>query len=130
MSRLLILLGNSGGLMALLCAIHCALTPIVLVLFPALAGNWMESESAEWGILILSFLFGGYMMLKGFSQHKNKRPVLNLTLAFGLFFLNHLFFHDNTIPQIVLSLAGGFFIITAQVQNTRLQKACACVHHA
>ncbi|MBX7242655.1 MAG: MerC domain-containing protein [Bacteroidia bacterium] len=130
MSRLLVLLGNSGGAMALLCAIHCALTPIVLTLFPALSGNWIESEFMEWAVLILSFLLGAWMMLKNFQQHKNNRPLILMSSAFGLFALNHLLFHENMYPQIILSITGGLLIIYAQVHNARLRKACACRIHS
>lgn len=129
MSRLFVLLGNTGGGMALLCAIHCALTPIVLTLFPALSGNWIESENTEWAVLIISFFLGGFTLLKSFREHKSKRPLMFLTMAFGLFALNHLFFHENMYPQILLSVSGGLLIVLAQVHNARLRKVCACRVH-
>ncbi len=129
MSRLLVLLGNSGSVMSLLCAIHCALTPIILTLFPTIAGSWFESEAIEIGVMIASFLLGGGILLNSYRTHKSLLPFFMLFSGFALFFVQHTLLHSHGLPGVIINLVAASILILAQVKNKRLmQSPCACTY--
>lgn len=127
MHRLLLL--GSGSWMAVICAIHCAITPIFLTASPLLVGQWLHSEWMEASMIGLSMILGGIPLYKGFMQHKMRKPILFFVIALLLFSLNILFFHEIVSLSITLSLTGASLMIAAQMLNTRHIKTCTCVHN-
>lgn len=67
----------------LICAIHCAITPLLVVSLPALAGGvWFEV-----GTYVLSFLLATWSVVTGVRHHgawQVALPVVGGLLAWGL----------------------------------------------
>lgn len=127
MHRLLLL--GSGSWMALICAIHCALTPILLTASPLLVGQWMHSAWMEGGMIGISMILGGIPLYKGYLQHQNSKAFQYFAVAMLFLISNILFFHDIAVLSVVLSLTGAGLMIAAQSMNASYKKACACVKH-
>jgi hypothetical protein len=62
---------------SVLCAIHCAVLPLLLVSLPILGINIIHNASFEYGMIALAFLVGSLALLHGFRRHHGRyRPWL------------------------------------------------------
>jgi hypothetical protein len=131
--------------MSLICAVHCLLTPILVVLLPIIASSfWMDASFHLWMILLvvpltcLSFLLGC----------KRHRDVLLVVLAmFGVSLLCcGVYFGCNTcagghhLPTLsdfknfphgfesIFTTLGGILLVLAHVRNYRLCRKTSCSH--
>lgn len=60
------------GIMAsILCAIHCALTPVLLIMLPTFGKAWAH-PSTHWGMAIIVIPIAIFMMRKGYQKHAKK----------------------------------------------------------
>lgn len=64
-----------GILASVLCAIHCALTPILLILLPTFGKAWAH-PSTHWGMALIVIPIALFMMRKGYKKHGRKWVVL------------------------------------------------------
>lgn len=56
---------------SILCAIHCAATPVLLLLLPTFGEMWAH-PATHWGMAIVVVPLAVYMMVKGYRQHSKK----------------------------------------------------------
>jgi hypothetical protein len=110
-----------------LCAVHCAVTPLLVLFAPALA----PGESVEFALYGITVVVASWAMAKGLQQHGDLRPVL--PIAVGLLFWGAsilLLFHP--IPEELTTIIAAVVVASALVWNSRLQcaanaeSACAC----
>ena len=70
--RLLDRLGATGSL---LCALHCALLPVLIALLPSLGiATWM-SDSFEEGFVVFATLLGLFTLIQGYRRHRAVRAL-------------------------------------------------------
>lgn len=129
-------LSQVGSYASLACAIHCALTPIVILTLPILTTHFSTEwntalssilgETAEWLFLGVICLFGGFGLLTTYSIHQDKRPgylsaVGLLLLLLARFTTNHL-----SAEEITLDVLGASLIALAGFWNRRLCQCYSC----
>jgi RsiW-degrading membrane proteinase PrsW (M82 family) len=116
-----------GILLSALCAIHCLLTPILMITLPLIAE---EFENPLVHIVLALFVVpvGCYAFLSGYKHHKNKNImiwglvgvfIVGMTSLLPIF-VEH--FHDIEIPVMIL---GSLILLTAHLKN---RKSCECPH--
>lgn len=119
------LLHKVGLSLSLLCAIHCVLTPIMLISLPFL-GEGFLSESAETWLFFVSVSLAFLVLLKDLKIHRNKVPMsllfLSILLNFSSFFLSHSLIANGFHISSSIVLAIAFFM------NWRLHKNVC--HHS
>jgi len=64
-----------GIFASVLCAIHCALTPVLLILMPTFGKAWAH-PSTHWGMAIIVIPIAIFMMRKGYRKHGRKWTVV------------------------------------------------------
>ena len=135
-------LDNVGTAASFICAVHCALLPLVGTLLPLVGLSFLASEPVEW-LLLLSAGFGTASLCLGFKEHRNRRvfAVLAIGIAFllaGRVFHNlpmlagehahhghdHAHTHEGFDLSIALMILGGMTMIAAHLFNQNLCKAC------
>ncbi|KPN21044.1 MerC domain-containing protein [Luteimonas terrae] len=113
-----------GFAASFLCAVHCALLPVLLALLPAFGlnvGGWIDIDQA---FVIFATLLGATTLTLGWRRHRAFRawalllPGLALVWA-GAF--THL--HDHTITHAVVMTIGGLLLAGAHLLNLRLTHA-------
>lgn len=119
---------GTGSWLALLCAIHCALTPILLSTSPILVGQWLHNEWFEWGMLGLSAVLGLYPLYKGFIRHQNLKPFFRMSIALSIFLLSLVCLHHTEWLGTTANFMGAGWMISAQSLNSQYLKGCACKH--
>ena len=102
----------------LVCAVHCALTPIVVVAAPSLA----PGEAVEWALLGITVVVGGLALWAGGRAHDDLRPVVPVTLGLGLWALSlgHAF---RPIPEELTTVVATLVVAGGLVWNSRLHCA-------
>ncbi len=69
---------------SVLCAIHCAATPVLLILLPTFGKMWAH-PATHWGMALIVVPIAGMMMAKGYQKHGRKWILF--TGTFGIFFV-------------------------------------------
>ena len=122
-SRLSLILGVG-------CAIHCALTPVVMIALPFL-GSFLSNEYLEWTIIISSFALGVLSLWHGYKKHHHSSKALIIFLVFfGLFIAGHLL-ESIRLVGMALIVTGSLGLVYAQWVNYKLNQSTAChlKHH-
>ncbi|NNK80140.1 MAG: MerC domain-containing protein [Flavobacteriales bacterium] len=112
-----------GASASLLCAVHCALVPLILT-FGMLGGIsfladpfWDIIFISSAAILALTSLVNGYR-----NHHKNIRPMVTAVLGFLGIILGHTLLHN--LFGDVLSVLGGSLIAYAHFLNYKACRTC------
>lgn len=133
-------LDRAGAVASFLCAIHCALMPLVVTLLPLLGLSFLASEPVEWALLAASATLGSWSLCLGFRQHRSRRVFMILGVALALLVAGRIFhqphfygFHVGEHHSHerhfgawgpILMVLGGLTMMSAHLLNHRLCHAC------
>lgn len=122
--------GKWGSLLtasaSLACAVHCAATPFLLAILPAVGVSHLVHETAEaWviGFVVLMAIVSGWW---NFRHHRSLHVPLAFAAAIGLLLLGHWLGHAHPFGSPVTA-AAGFTIAGLQWRHGRRPKTHA--HH-
>ncbi len=127
-------LDRIGATGSLLCAIHCALLPLLIALLPSIGIAAWLGEGFEQGFVLFASLLGLFTVIWGYRRHRAVR-------AFGLLLsgLATLWFavlypplHHMLVPHAVVMTLGGTLVGLAHLTNLRLNHGhvhdASCAH--
>ena len=117
--RLLDRLGATGSL---LCALHCALLPVLIALLPSLGiATWM-SDSFEEGFVVFATLLGLFTLIQGYRRHRAVRALGLLVPGLAALWLGIGYepLHHDAILHAVTMTFGGTLVGLAHLANLRL----------
>lgn len=113
-----------GAVGSVLCAVHCAALPFVLVLAPALNLGFFASESFERGFTVLATAVVLASLSIGFRHHRSRRAFAFALPGLALIWLAafgplhaHLWLHPLAMAT------GGGLIAMAHFANLRANQA-------
>ncbi|MCW3487673.1 MerC domain-containing protein [Chitinophaga nivalis] len=110
---------------SLLCAVHCALLPLVLTMLPLLGAALPENEWLEYALLSGSFVIGCLALGRGyFRHHRRIRPLLLFSAGFVLLVCGHFIAPADGWEPLPIAI-GALMIIAAHLLNLRGCKQCA-----
>jgi hypothetical protein len=111
---------------SLLCAIHCALLPILIAALPALGVAAWLGDDFERGFVLFATLVGLFSMIWGYRRHGAVRALWLLLPGLALLWLGVLYapLHHAVVPHAVAMTFGGTLIGLAHLANLRLNRAC------
>ena len=138
MKSLHVKLAKTGIAASTLCAIECAITPVILFALPLITGGaqWqagMESlEPAhflEWVMIgfVGVFAFSGVAFT--FPSHKQWKPMIILVIGFSILLFNRLGPLEHSFIETAITFAGSGMMIWAGMLNRRLLQPCTCHSH-
>jgi hypothetical protein len=111
-------LDKIGICVSILCAVHCALLPLVITLLPLIGFKFLANEHFEVAIIAIS-LFIGYTSLRGsYRKHYNIRPLIIITQGFLVIFIGKILVSPHY--EWLFLTAGGLLIATAHLYNSKL----------
>lgn len=114
-------LDRIGMSTSFLCAIHCAIAPLLLPLVAATGLSFVWSHEFEYAMIGLAAVVGGWSLTTSyFKVHRSKMPYLLLGLGMGTIALAK-FGLDESWEFLVLPL-GAILIVVAHWLNYRLVK--------
>ena len=138
-------LDRLGVGMALICAVHCLLTPVLIVLLPIIASTfWVNSEFHFW-MLIAVVPLTTFSFFMGCKKHHDITLVVlaisGITLLFcGVWFGCSTCEGGHHLPSLsdfknfphgfesVFTTLGGCILVFAHIRNYRLCRKTSCEH--
>ena len=113
-----------GVTTSVICAIHCAVLPLVLTSLPLFGINIIHNGFFEAGMIALAFAIGSFAFYHGYKRHHHRvLPLLIFSIGFIFLVLKEIFISSET-PLLIPAVA---FILTAHFFNYRFcRKANHC----
>lgn len=122
-------LDKAGMMASLLCAMHCALMPVLVTLLPFVGLAFLADERVEWALLAVSAIIGISSLCLGFREHRSRRAFVVLAVGLGLLTTGRIAEEYAAGPwAIVLAVAGGLVVAASHFINTRLCQSCDTCH--
>lgn len=115
-------LDKIGFTASTLCALHCAVLPLVLALLPSLGLAWLGGEKFAHYMIAFTFTVAITAMIRGIKTHKNCWPIGSLGLGMLLLVVAENFLGANV--HYIFSAAGGFCLAGAHCLNRIFCKKC------
>ena len=110
-----------GGTGAMLCALHCAALPFVLVALPSLSLGFFATSAFEQAFAVFATVIGVSSLWSGYRLHRVPLPFV--VLACGLVSVwtgvTVATVHDNVVAHAVAMATGGVLIAIAHLLNLR-----------
>ncbi|MCW5937480.1 MAG: MerC domain-containing protein [Fimbriimonadaceae bacterium] len=130
-----------GAFASGLCAVHCALTGLLLGLLPVIGATFLTNPFVEASFISAAVIFGCWAAWRGFRQHKKWGPMALMFIGLGLVFSSHAVLvlgreatghahtHSHENPVLAIgAVLGGLTLVAFHIWNHRLMReaACAC----
>src|SRR6478735_3130891 len=97
---------------SLLCAIHCAVLPLLLTSLPLFGINIIHNNLFEAGMIAFAFLIGSLALFHGYKRHHHRPlPLFIFSTGFLFLVLKGIFLSYEIVllvPAVLLILAGHF----------------------
>jgi hypothetical protein len=120
------ILDTFGTVASLLCAVHCAVTPMAIALLPLVGLEFLGAEATEYTLVGLSIVVGSVSLVLGYGRHHSVRTLGIFSCGLTLLFAGRV---TETFGAegvgVVSAVAGGCVVATAHIINRRLCRICA-----
>lgn len=132
--RLHALFDRLGATGALLCAIHCALLPLLIALLPSLGLSAALAPTFEVGFVLFATLFGLAVLVWSYRRHRAMRALALLVPGLAVLWVGVLYapLHHSVVPHAVAMTFGGTLVGLAHLANLRLNHGhvhdATCAH--
>ena len=109
-----------GATASFLCAVHCALLPLVLALLPALGLGFLANHQFEHGFIAFASVLALTSLIVGYRRHQCFRAFWFLVPGIALLFAGVVVEYDSMVLHAVLVAMGGSLVALAHLTNLRL----------
>lgn len=118
-----------GMVGSVLCAIHCAIVPLVVSALPALGLGVFASADLDQGFALFATVLGFSTLLLGYRRHRAFRALALLIPGLSLVLIGSFSpLHDHSAEHAVLMVCGGLLIAAAHLLNMRLTHQAGSQH--
>lgn len=107
----------AGILASALCAIHCAIVPVMMTLGALGGGHWMHNHLVDYIFIFLGLIFAGFALLRSKEKHNSNSPLILAVVGFAILIMAQF---DHGILHSILGVSGGLLIISAHMVNWRV----------
>ena len=127
-------LDRLGATGSLLCAVHCAVLPLLIALLPALGVSAWLGDGFERAFVAFATLLGAFSLVWGWRRHRAVRALGLLALGLAALWAGVLYapLHAALVPHAVAMTFGGTLVGVAHVVNLRLNHGhvhdASCAH--
>lgn len=128
------LLDRLGATGSLLCAIHCALLPLLIALLPSLGIAAWLGDGLEQGFVLFATLLGLFTLVWSYRRHRAMRAIGWLLPGLAALWFGVLYapLHHSPVPHAIVMTFGGTLVGLAHLLNLRLNHGhvhdASCVH--
>jgi hypothetical protein len=122
-----------GATASFLCAVHCALLPLVIAALPAIGLGFLANHRFERGFIAFASVLALTTLVVGFRRHRQFRAFWFLVPGIALLTAGIIvdFEHSSTLHAILVS-CGGTLVAISHLTNLRLAHGhvhdAACGH--
>lgn len=127
-------LDRFGAAGSLLCAVHCAVLPLVLALAPSLGLSFWLGDDVELAIVVFVSLLGLSSLVLGYRRHHAVRALALLGSGLAALWAGLLIdpLHHVAVPHAMVMTVGGALVAVAHLVNLRLNHVhvhdASCAH--
>ncbi|MCL7714336.1 MerC domain-containing protein [Stenotrophomonas mori] len=126
-------LDRFGAFGSLLCAVHCAALPALLVLLPSLGLSFWLSHDVEQVVVVFVTVLGLFSLLWGYRRHRALHALALLLPGLVLLWTGlHGGLEHEQMPHAVVMTLGGLLVGVAHLANLRLNRLhvhdASCAH--
>jgi hypothetical protein len=107
---------------SLLCAIHCALLPLLVASLPVLGINIIHNQLFEFGMIGLAFLIGTWALWHGFRYHHGRILPWLLFVAGIILLIAKQVWHSYELTILPFAVV---LVLAAHVVNLRWTRSCS-----
>ncbi|GAB3389243.1 MerC domain-containing protein [Lysobacter fragariae] len=128
------LLDRLGATGSLLCAIHCALLPLLIAALPSLGVATWLGDDFERGFVLFATMLGLFSVVWGYRRHGAVRALGLLLPGLAVLWMGVLYgpLHHALVPHALAMTLGGTLVGLAHMANLRLNHShvhdASCVH--
>lgn len=110
-----------GFAASLMCAVHCALMPILLAVLPATGLALFGQADIDQAFVVFATLLGVWSTTLGTRRHRRFRAWLLLVPGLALIWIGSFTaLHDHSIGHAIVLTLGGALLAAAHLTNLRL----------
>ena len=127
---------KAGSIISLVCAVHCALTPLVVLALPLLAAQYggaidvafgaVFSHSFEWVLLGVIVVIAGFGVLATYPIHGDGRPAALTVVGFLTLLSVRLWGEHGSTLEITGDVLGASIIAWGGFLNRSLCRCQVC----
>ena len=121
---------------SLICAIHCTVLPLLLVLLPTAGVYLFINETFEYVLLGISLIFNITNICFGYRQHKSNKAIALLAFGIFMFVVGKLLHHHNQNHAKlefdlfnVFMIFGGLLMAVSSILNEKFCNNCKTCGH-
>ena len=128
------LLDRLGATGSLLCALHCALLPVVIALLPSIGLAGFLGERIEVAFVLFASAVGLYSLVSGYRRHRLWQALALMLPGLLILWVGVLYrpLHESVWPHAVVMTLGGTLVGLAHLANLRLNAGhvhgASCAH--
>ena len=121
-------LDHIGMTASTLCALHCAIVPLMLTFLPLAGFGFLTDPLFEWAMISLALLLGvSSIFMAYFKTHRQVLPLLLLLAGFAMIILGHIYLRGWA--EAIVVPAGGLTIALAHFLNYKYVDKCSTEPH-
>lgn len=110
-----------GMLGSVVCALHCALVPVLISLLPALGLGLFASADLDQGFAVFAGVLGVATLSVGFRRHRAFHAWALLLPGLALIWAGSFTeLHDHSLAHVSMMVVGGLLVAGAHLLNLRL----------
>lgn len=117
-------LDHLGMGVSFVCAIHCAVLPVLVGVLPLIGLELLAHPVFETAIIITSLIIGATAILRAWKRHHKPQPAFIMLIGFTLILAGR-FLADESHEWLFLSV-GGITVAVSHYFNWLLDRSC---HH-
>ncbi len=124
-------LDRFGALASFLCAVHCALLPLVFGVLPALGLAFLADHAYERAFVSFAIVLASVSLAYGWRKHRSFRAFWLLLPGIGLLVAGMLMANNHADPTHAVAVSiGGTLVALSHLMNLRLNHVHgpACNH--
>lgn len=118
------------GLMATtVCAVHCALTPLLVSILPVIGLGALLNPQVEWALVTLALALGAATIVPAYRHHHHRAtPLLLFGVGALCLIAAHTVVGHGSVAEVPTAFLGAVALTSAQIVNARLRHTCPCDH--
>ncbi len=111
-----------GFMASMICAVHCAVVPVLLTLGTLGSLAWLEHPLVEMTFILISLVLAAWSLVTGYFRHHGNLTALAVVLVGFMLIIASRFVEGS--GEVLLTVFGGLTIAAAHLINWNLLKTC------
>jgi uncharacterized membrane protein len=119
-------LDRFGVAASCICAVHCAMAPLLVAALPFLGVGFLAEEQTEWTIVLVAVAVGIFSMVPAYiGRHRRSGPLILFGSGLCVIVIARIWLEERLVFETPVVIVGAVLIATSHLLNLRLCQSCA-----